>query len=156
MKEALGRFATGVVVLTVHEDRDDIGMTATAFASVSLEPPLILVGLSTASYVAEVLRRRDTWAVSLLAGDQKHVAGRFAVAGRPSGRLLLATLPHHRGPRTGALIVERGLAALECRTRRLVPAGDHTLVLGDVLGVDYMGPAEDPLVRYMGGYRGLA
>lgn len=155
LKRALARFASGVVVLTVRDGRDDIGMTATAFASVSLTPPLVLVSVDAQSYVNEVLHRRDLWAVSLLADDQRHLAGRFAVSGRPSGRLLLASTPHHRGSRTDALVVDESLAALECRTDQLVPAGDHTLVVGEVLRVDYLSPTARPLVHWSSRYHSL-
>lgn len=148
-KRAVGRFATGVVVLTVLDSldeelgtRDDLGMTATAFTSVSVEPPLVLVGVSADSYLTEVLERQDRWAVTLLAHAQKQIAGRFAMPGRPSARILLGGVAHHRGACTGAMIPEGGLAALECATHQRVYAGDHMLVIGEVLGVDYVSGSE--------------
>lgn len=144
-KRALGRFGSGVVVLTLLDSddaelgtRDDLGMTATAFTSVSVEPPLVLVAVAAESYLTEVLERQDRWAVTILGYGQKQIAGRFALPGRPSARILLEGLGHHRGERTGAMIPEGGLAALECRTDRLVPAGDHMLAIGEVLGIDYV------------------
>ncbi|HEU5160540.1 MAG TPA: flavin reductase family protein [Streptosporangiaceae bacterium] len=145
-------FATGVVVVTVRDDRDDIGATVTAFTSVSLDPPMVLVGIGADSYLAEVLDRQDQWAVSVLGAGQRALAGRFAAAGRPSARLLIADEPHHRGPRTDALVIEGGLTALECATRRRVPAGDHVLYLAEVVTVDYLAPATRPLVRVNRGY----
>lgn len=143
-KAAVGRFASGVVVLTVRDvadedlgTRDDVGMTATAFASVSIDPPLVLVGVGAESYLSEVLARQEDWAVTVLGHAQKAIAGRFAMPGRPSVRILLGGVAHHRGARTDAMIVDGGLAALECRTHQLVPAGDHLLVIGEVLAVDY-------------------
>lgn len=163
-KAALGRFASGVVVLTVLDvqdeelgTRDDLGMTATAFTSVSVEPPLVLVGIAAESYLAEVMQRQNRWAVTLLAHGQKYIAGRFAMPGRPSGRVLLGGVSHHRGPHTGAIIPDGGLAALECHTHQLVPAGDHTLAVGETLAVDYLA-GEDAagdragLVRFAGRY----
>ncbi len=140
-------FATGIVVMTVRDERDDIGATVTAFTSVSLDPPMVLVGIGRGSYLAEVLDRRDRWAVTVLGAGQRPLAGRFAAEGRPSARLLIAEEPHHRGRLTDALVIEGGLTALECATRTRVPAGDHMLYVAEVVGVDYLAPATPPLIR---------
>jgi flavin reductase (DIM6/NTAB) family NADH-FMN oxidoreductase RutF len=145
-------FATGVVVVTVRDDRDDIGATVTAFSSVSLDPPMVLVGIGAGSYLAEVLDRRDRWAATVLGAAQRPLAGRFATAARPSARLLIADEPHHRGRRTDALVIEGGLSALECATSGRVPAGDHVLYLAEVIGVDYVAADRTPLVRVNRGY----
>ncbi|HZB30820.1 MAG TPA: flavin reductase family protein [Streptosporangiaceae bacterium] len=146
-------FATGVVVVTVRDDRDDIGATVTAFTSVSLDPPMVLVGIDGDSYLAEVFDRRDRWAATVLGAGQRPLAGRFAAAGRPSARLLIADEPHHRGRLSDALVIEGGLTALECATSRRVPAGDHVLYLAEVVGIDYLAPATPPLIRVNRGYR---
>src|SRR4051812_29851433 len=112
----MGQLAGGVAIVTVSEDRDDVGNTVSTLMSVSAEPPTILVSLRSASYLAEVLLRTDRWAATLLADGQQTVASRFATPGRPSARLLLAGLPHHRGPLSGALVAEGGVAALEAET----------------------------------------
>jgi flavin reductase (DIM6/NTAB) family NADH-FMN oxidoreductase RutF len=151
--EAVSGFATGVVLVTVRDGRDDIGTTVTAFASVSLEPPLVTVCIGARSYLSEVLHRQDRWAATIVSSDQRALAGRFAAEGRPSARLLLASVPHHRGPHSGALIVEGGLAALECETRQRVPAGDHVLFVAEALAVDYADPAARALIRVGGRYR---
>ncbi len=151
--DALATFATGVVVVTVREGRDDIGTTVTAFASVSLDPPLVMVSVAEESYLSEVLHRCDRWAATVLSAGQRAVAGRFAAEGRPSARLLLAALPHHRGPRSDALIPSDGLAAFECETRHRLPAGDHVLFVAEVLAVDYVAPDRPPLVRVNRRYR---
>ncbi|GAA2093482.1 flavin reductase family protein [Actinomadura alba] len=151
--EAVAGFATGVVLVTVRDGRDDIGTTVTSFASVSLEPPMVLVGIADESYLSEVLHRQDHWAVTIVSAEQRALAGRFAAEGRPSARLLLASVPHHRGPRSGALIAEGGMAALECETRLRVPAGDHVLFVAEAMAVDYVEPARQPLVRVGGRYR---
>jgi flavin reductase (DIM6/NTAB) family NADH-FMN oxidoreductase RutF len=145
--EAVAGFATGVVVVTVRDGRDDIGTTVTAFASVSLEPPMVLVSIAAESYLSEVLDRRDHWSATVLGAAQRALAGRFAAAGRPSARLLIASVPHHRGPHSDALIVEDGVAALECETRQRVRAGDHVVFIADVVAIDYADPACSPLIR---------
>ncbi|MBA2415197.1 MAG: flavin reductase family protein [Geodermatophilaceae bacterium] len=151
-KAALGRFASGVTVLSVRDELDDHGITVTAFASVSLDPPLVLASVARASYLHEVLLRRDLWAVSVLAAGQRSIATRFSEIGRPSARLLLADLPHRRGPSTDALIIEDGMAALECRTEQRVDAGDHTLLIGRVLDVAYVADRGAPLLHVTGAY----
>ncbi|WP_246267716.1 flavin reductase family protein [Nonomuraea typhae] len=151
--EAMAQLAAGVAVVTVRDDRDDLGATVSALMSVSAHPPQILVSLASRGYLAEVLLRQDLWAASLLSAGQSAVASRFAAAGRPSARHLVAGVPHHRGPRTSALIVGGGVAALELETAQVVPAGDHTLFVASVLAVDYVTAALDPLVRLRGRYR---
>ncbi|OLT28341.1 reductase [Actinomadura sp. CNU-125] len=145
--EAVAGFATGVVVLTVRDGRDDHGTTVTSFMSVSLDPPMVLAGLSSSSYLAEVLGRRDRWAATVLSSGQRALAGRFAAAGRPGARILLASEPHHRGPVSDALIPENGLAALECETRQTIEAGDHTLFIAEILAADYITRERKPLIR---------
>ncbi len=81
------------------------------------------------------------------------MASRFATAGRPSARLLVAGTPHHRGEHTEALVIEGGVAAIEAETTRVVPAGDHTVFVAAVLDVAYVDPSLQPLVRVRGRYR---
>jgi flavin reductase (DIM6/NTAB) family NADH-FMN oxidoreductase RutF len=153
---AWAAWAGAVTVVTVADGRDDVGATVSAFCPVSLRPPLVLVSLMAGSYPAELFGRAarpvTRFAVTLLSAGQRALAGRFAAAGRPGARLLLDGVPHRRGPGSGALIADGGLAALECAVRQVVPAGDHLLVIAGVTGVPYVAEAGDPLVRFRGGY----
>jgi flavin reductase (DIM6/NTAB) family NADH-FMN oxidoreductase RutF len=151
--EAMAQVAGAVSVVTVRDGRDDVGTTVTTLTSISLDPPLVMVSLADGGYLNELLLRRDRWAASVLSAEQKAVASRFAAAGRPGARLLLAGTPHHRGPLSEALVVEKGVTALEAETTQVVPAGDHTLYIARILGVDYVDPAAAPLVRLRGRYR---
>lgn len=152
-KDTLARFASGVTVVTAHTDEyGDVGSTVTAFCSVSVEPPLVLASIGTLSRMYDTLDIQPLWAVSVLAADQRQVAGRFAVPGRPGGEVLLTGVPYHRGEHTGALVVDGGLASLECRTSQRVEAGDHTLFVGEVLAVGDPGTGE-PLLRFSHTYR---
>ncbi|WP_248958080.1 flavin reductase family protein [Sphaerisporangium perillae] len=153
--EAMRQLVAGVAVVTVHDERDDIGTTVTTFASLSADPPMVMLSLTSSGYLCEVLLRQDRWAASLLSGTQAVVASRFATPGRPSARLLLAGTPHHRGAQTGAFVIDGGVAALEAETARVIPGGDHTLFLAQVLRVDYVDPALPPLVRMRGRYRAV-
>jgi flavin reductase (DIM6/NTAB) family NADH-FMN oxidoreductase RutF len=156
LAEALASFPSGVTLVMVADGRDDIGTTVSAFCPVSLSPPLVLVSLSTESYLAEVLGRVDLFAVTMLAASQRMLAGRFAAAGRPGARRLLDGVTHQRGPASGALIPDGGLAALECATVQRVPAGDHLLLIASVLAVPYLAESGDPLIRFAGHYPRLA
>ncbi len=144
-------WAGAVVLVTVADGRDDVGTTVSAFCPVSAEPPLVLVSLLAGSYPAELFGREEEpvtrFAVTLLASGQRVLAGRFAAAGRPGARLLLDDVPHRRGPASGALIAEGGLAALECSAEQRIPAGDHLLVIARVTGVPYVAGAGAPLIR---------
>ncbi|MBH5336344.1 flavin reductase family protein [Streptomyces pactum] len=159
-RAALSRLAAGVVLVTAHDPEEgprgeDVGMTATAFLSVSLDPPLVMVSVRTGARMDELLERQPLWAVSILAEDQRQVAGRFAMKGRVSDRLLFQELPHTRGATSGAPLADRALAHLECRTEQRVAAGDHTLVIGRVLTAATPGTAEGPLTYFRGRYRRL-
>jgi flavin reductase (DIM6/NTAB) family NADH-FMN oxidoreductase RutF len=153
---AWGAWAGAVTLVTVADGRDDIGTTVSSFGPVSAEPPLVLLSLLSGSYPAELFSRPDEpvtrFAAMLLSAGQRMVAGRFAAAGRPGARLMLDDVPHRRGPRSGALIAEGGLAALECSAERLVTAGDHLLVLAGVTGVVYVAGSGEPLIRFRGRY----
>jgi flavin reductase (DIM6/NTAB) family NADH-FMN oxidoreductase RutF len=156
LSAALSAWAAGVTLVTIADDRDDIGTTVSAFMPVSFDPPMVVVSLITDSYPAEVLIRPSLpaarFAVTLLSSSQKLLAGQFAAAGRPSARLILDAVPHTRGDASGALIPLGGLAALECSVARRVPAGDHLLVISSVVGVVYVAEAGDPLIRFRGRY----
>jgi flavin reductase (DIM6/NTAB) family NADH-FMN oxidoreductase RutF len=149
-------WAGAVTLVTVADGRDDIGATVSSFSPVSAEPPLVLVSLMSGSYPAELFSRPDEpvtrFAVTLLAAGQRVLAGRFAASGRPAARLMLDDVPHRRGPGSGALIPEGGLAALECAAERLVTAGDHILVIAGVTGLVYVAGSGEPLIRFRGRY----
>lgn len=146
----LGRFATGVTVLTTRAaDGRPYGMTANAIASVSLEPPLLLVCVDRARDMHDVLRTAPHFALNILARDQEALSRRFAEeeTDRFAGLSLLDG-PHELPLLPGVV------AHIVCELREAVPAGDHTIFVG--LVVDG-GPRRDaePLTYYRGGYGGL-
>ncbi|MFI2203698.1 flavin reductase family protein [Streptomyces sp. NPDC020192] len=165
-RAAMSRLAAGVVLVTAQEPpldpddpdapgMEDVGMTATAFMSVSLDPPLVLVSLREGSRMDDLLAEQPLWAVSVLAESQRHVAGRFSMRGRISDRLLFEDIPYVRGEVSGAPLMGGALATLECRTEQRVPAGDHTLVIGRVLAARMPGAEGGPLMYFRGRYRQL-
>lgn len=162
----MSRLASGVVLVTAREEPldpddpqspsgEDVGMTATAFMSVSLDPPLVLVSLREGSRMDDLLEEQPLWAVSVLSESQRHIAGRFAMKGRVSDRLLFADIPYLRGEATDAPLVGGALATLECRTEQRVSAGDHTLVIGRVLTASLPSADGGPLAYFRGRYRQL-
>lgn len=159
---ALTRLAAGVVLITAQEPPldengrgEDVGMTATAFMSVSLDPPLVLVSLRNGSRMDDLLDEQPLWAVSVLAESQRHIAGRFAMKGRISDRLLFEDIPYVRGEVSSAPLIGGALATLECRTEQRVLAGDHTLVIGRVLSAALPSADGGPLTYFQGRYRQL-
>ena len=152
LADALREVAAAVALVTVADGRDDVGVTVSTLCPVSADPPLVSVALQGGTYPAELLRRVDGFAVTVLSAGQRAVAGRFAAAGRPGARRMLEDESLERGPRSGALIVAGGLAGLDCAVSRRVEAGDHLLVIGEVTGVAYVAEAGQPLVRFRGRY----
>lgn len=148
-RAALGRFASGITVVTAR-DRDgrDVGMTVSAFSSLSLEPPMILVCIDNGASVAPVLEHCETFAVNVLAEGQEAVSRRFAE--REVDRFDGVAV--RRGVHDLALL-DDALAHLECRVVARHPAGDHTILIGEVHATDLR--EGHPLVYYRGGYRRL-
>ncbi|GGY95495.1 flavin reductase family protein [Streptomyces poonensis] len=163
-RAAMSRLAAGVVLVTAYEPPldpegppgEDVGMTATAFMSVSLDPPLAMISLREGSRMDDLLDEQPLWAVSVLSESQRHIAGRFAMKGRVSDRLLFEDIPYVRGEASGAPLVGGALATLECRTEQRVAAGDHTLVIGRVLTASVPSADGSPLAYFRGRYRQLA
>jgi flavin reductase (DIM6/NTAB) family NADH-FMN oxidoreductase RutF len=166
-RAAMSRLAAGVVLVTAPEpsldpddpgapDGEDVGMTATAFLSVSLDPPLVMVSLRNGSRMDDLLDEQPLWGVSVLSESQRHIAGRFAMKGRISDRLLFEDIPYVRGEVSGAPLVGGALATLECRTEQRIPAGDHTLVIGRVLTARVPSAEGGPLTYFRGRYRQLS
>lgn len=152
--------AAGVVLVTAFDDEEGprgapAGMTATAFLSVSLDPPLVLVSLRTGSRMDEVLEHQPVWAASLLAENQRTLAGRFAMKGRLSDRLMFQETPHTVGAHSGAPLLDGALASVECRTEQRIAAGDHTLLVARVLSTRLESSDKEPLTYFRGRYREL-
>jgi flavin reductase (DIM6/NTAB) family NADH-FMN oxidoreductase RutF len=149
---AMGQYAAGVCLLTVRDGIDDVGTTVSSVMSVSAEPALVAVALTAAGYPAEVLEEVGSCALTVLAAPHAIVASRFSSAGRPSARHLLESVPWSRAPGSGAIVLDDGLAALDCRVAQLVEAGDHVLALLAVEHVPVLNPDARPLLRLRGRY----
>ena len=146
-RRVLGHFAAGVtIVTTVEDDGKPCGLTATAFTSVSLEPPLVLVCVDKRSDSHPHLHRSRVFAVNFLAVDHEHLSRRFAVSGGDKFDGLVV-----RHGTTGAPLLTDALGYLECRTVDVIDAGDHTIFLGQVEAADAR--EGEPLLYFRGDYR---
>ena len=157
-RQAVGAFTTGVTVVTTCDDSGArYGLTANSFASVSLEPPLVLFCAEKIARFHDAVLAAGSWAVSILAEDGEKTARWLATRGRPLEGQLEGLAHHHPGPATGAPVLDDALAILECVTTAVHDAGDHSIVVGQVVGVsiaDSRRPS-GPLVHYSGAYRHL-
>jgi flavin reductase (DIM6/NTAB) family NADH-FMN oxidoreductase RutF len=142
-RTTLGRFASGVTVITTVSGDTVHGMTANAFISVSLAPPLVLVAVDNRARLGTLLRETGRYGVSVLAEHQESLARHFA--GRPQPGIADPFVWQH-----DMALVEGALAHLVCRVAEAHPAGDHTLFIGEV---EYLDSAEGrPLLFYGGAY----
>jgi flavin reductase (DIM6/NTAB) family NADH-FMN oxidoreductase RutF len=154
-RRVAGRFATGIAVVTASLDGIGHAMTVTAFTSVSLDPLLVLFCAEKIARFHDAVLDAGTWAVSVLDEDSEKTARWLATRGRPlDGQL--NSIRHHPGPQTGAPILDDAMAAMECRTTAVHDGGDHSIVVGEVIGVSEPRPGSRPLLYYSSGYRHIA
>ncbi|WP_130014358.1 flavin reductase family protein [Serinicoccus sediminis] len=146
---AMGRFASGVAVVTSRLRGHDVALTVDSLTSVSLEPVLLLVSLHPEARVLEGLEDGSDFAVSVLTSVQRGTAEWLGETGRPLHDQL-GRVPHHQGPATGMAVVDDALASFECRTVDLREAGDHVLALGEVVAMDARPTDRPALVHYRG------
>lgn len=152
----VGRFATGVTVITtVLPTGEKHAMTCNSFTSVSLDPLLVLFCADKTARFHDAALASGAWAVSVLARSHQQVSRQFALRGRDLDTQFDG-VEHTPGPSTGAPVLTGSLAALECRTVSTTDAGDHTVLVGEVLGLLEPDPGAPPLLYFGGRYRALA
>lgn len=149
-RDTIGRFATGVTVLTWDDGTHVRGMTANAVSSVSLDPMLLLACVDRRGSAHEQLMTASSFAVNILAEDQAAVSQTFARHGIED----MGDVAHTPG-RTGAPIIEGVLAWVECEIAERFPGGDHTIFIGRVVDLQVARPEAPPLLFYAGRYRSL-
>ena len=146
----MASFASSVTVITSKGPDGVIrGLTASAFCSVSLEPRLCLVGIDNRSESIAAISDGGTFAINILASDQEDISRRFAskIPDKYEG------VSYRLGPESGAPIIDGVLAWIECKVHAIVPGGDHTIFIGEILD----GTANEgaPLLYFRGNYREL-
>jgi flavin reductase (DIM6/NTAB) family NADH-FMN oxidoreductase RutF len=148
-RAALRHFPAGVTVITTRDDQGQpTGLTASAFTSVSLDPPLVLVCVDHAATAYPALTRHGWFAVNMLGESQTHVSRRFATTAADK----FAGIAYREG-RAGLPILDDVVAVLECRVVHQYPGGDHTIFVGQVEGASVTGGP--PLLYFRGEYHHL-
>jgi 3-hydroxy-9,10-secoandrosta-1,3,5(10)-triene-9,17-dione monooxygenase reductase component len=149
LRDALGRYATGVALVTAALDGEPIGLIVNSLTSVSLEPPLISFCPSRSSITWSRMRRARRFAVNVL--GQHH--GDFVARATPPGSDRFTGVPWTPG-RGGAPLLTEALASLECEVATEHPGGDHWIVIGRVHDLR-ISPTTDPLIFFKGAFHAL-
>lgn len=149
-RSVLGRFATGVTVVTARDEEGrDHGMTVNAFSSLSLDPPLVLCCVDRAASMFHSLAIGQYFAVNILSATQEALSRRFS---NLDADTRFEGVGFSRGV-LGAAILDEVLAYLECRIVARHQAGDHAIIIGEV---QHAATGDDrPLLYYRGGYAQL-
>ena len=149
-RAALGAFATGVTVVTSRGESHGYGMTANAFTSVSLDPPLVLVCVKSGAEACDHIELNRCFAINILAEDQEPLSRYFSSKDRPRGRDAFRAVAH-RTAVTGSPVLDRVAGYLDCSLHAVHTAGDHKIFIGEVLalGAD---PGVRPLLFHGGSY----
>ena len=149
-RNALGTFSTGICVLTTNpEGYAPLGMTVNSFASVSLDPPLILWSIQDDSDCLGAFNKADTFAVNILAADQQHLSMLYAQKG--DHKLDAA---HYRLGKSGLPVLRGVITSFECKVWARYPGGDHIILVGQVTDME-TNPNKQPLLFSRGQYRQL-
>ncbi len=139
------RFPTGVAVVTVAVEGQQLGLTVGSLVSLSLEPPLVGIAISRQAALHELLREGGSFAASLLGETQDALSQHFARGVPPIA--MWHGIESRPGPVTGAPLLEGALGWLECRLTAEHPTGDHTLFVGEVVSIE-LGVNATPLIHH--------
>ncbi len=154
-RKAMGSFPTGVTVVTVASgDGTMHGLTVSSFSSVSLDPMLVLVCLNETSRGVGLIERAGAFVVNVLSAGQQDVSRWFANRDRPAGSTMFGGVPFEPGV-TGCPVLAGAAAAFDCRLWQLHRAGDHLIMLGEVVALVHR-PQLEPLIFHAGTYRRAA
>jgi flavin reductase (DIM6/NTAB) family NADH-FMN oxidoreductase RutF len=150
-RNALGQFSTGVCLITVKSDTEGaLALTANSFASVSLDPPLVLWSLQNNSDVFADYSRPRHFAINVLSSEQQALSDRYARKGEHQ-----LDQDHFVEGMHGSPLINNALVRFECAVEATHDGGDHTIIVGRVLAMSGL-EGGDPLLFYCGGYRALA
>lgn len=153
-RQVMGRYPTGVTILTTVRDGEPVAMTANSIMSVSVEPLLMLACVELASRFHDAVLASGVWGVSVLSADAQPVAAWLATRGRP-GQGMLDGVPHQVGALTGVALLDDAVSALECRTVAVYPGGDHSIIVAEVVAL-YLSRNDEPALLYHRGRYGVA
>lgn len=149
LRRVMGHFATGVTVITTR-DRDGApnGLTANAFISLSLNPPLVLISVDKGATCYACFELENGFTVNFLAEEQEEISRRFATKGADK----FTGLKWHPGS-NGAAVIDDAIGYVECKITACHDGGDHTIVVGEIVGASATG--ERPLLFFKGKYQRL-
>lgn len=147
-KQAMSYFASGVTVVTTEHAGHRYGVTVSAFASLSLNPPLVLICVEKSVRAHDVIPKAERFAINVLTEEQETVSNRFAA--KVDDRF--AGIATHEG-QLGVPLIDGALASIECRLHDTLAGGDHTIFIGEVVNTEIRDAA--PLIYFRSGYRGL-
>jgi flavin reductase (DIM6/NTAB) family NADH-FMN oxidoreductase RutF len=152
-RSTIGRFATGVTVVTTASGNRLHGMTANAIASLSLDPVMLLVCVEKTTHMHGLLLDSGVYAVNILTDHQEDVSRIFAKKGEPEEGTLRGV--RFRRGATGSPVIEGCLAFAECRVAEVLEGGDHSIFLGEVVEQGVVDEERGPLLFYRGGYHSI-
>ncbi|HEY5609825.1 MAG TPA: flavin reductase family protein, partial [Thermoanaerobaculia bacterium] len=147
-RDALSRFASGVTVVTTAYDGHWHGLTVSAFSSLSLGPPLVLVCIEKSVKSHNAIARAEKFAVNILRADQEPISARFASRAEDK----FAGIATHTGM-LGIPLIDGALANVECRLHETLAGGDHTIFVGEVVAAEVADG--EPLLYFRSAYRHL-
>lgn len=150
-RQVMGRYPTGVTVLTTVRDGEPVAMTANSIMSVSVDPLLMLACVERASRFHDAVLSAGVWGVSILPASAQPAADRLATRGRPA-RGMLDGIAHHLGALTGVALLDDSVSALECRTTAVYPGGDHSIVVAEAVALHLSDDDRPALLYHRGGY----
>lgn len=144
-RAAMGKFATGVTIVTTELDGEVQGMTANAFMSVSLEPKLIVISVANKAKMKDSIKNAGSFAVSLLANDQEEMSMYFAGQIKEKREIAFKSFD-------GMPVIDGALATITCDVHNTHIEGDHTLYIGKVRDIAIKEGEEKPLTYFSGRY----
>lgn len=149
LRRVMGHFATGVTVITtVDKSGVPNGLTANAFMSLSLNPPLVLISVDKGATCYSCFELQNGFTVNFLSEDQEEISRRFATKGADK----FAGLSWHPGS-NGAAVIDGALGFVECKITQCHDGGDHSIIVGEIVNAGASG--ERPLLFFRGKYQRL-
>jgi flavin reductase (DIM6/NTAB) family NADH-FMN oxidoreductase RutF len=151
-RDVMGRFTTGVTIVTVMENGVPHGMTVNSFTSVSLDPTLVLICLDKDSTTSNILNRSGRFTVNILTDKQENLARQFAESGNERDRFdgVEYTTSEEETP-----VLHNTLGNITCIVKNTVEGGDHLIFIGEVVDLEFTEEESKPLLYYRGKFKSL-
>jgi len=149
LKEALGSFTTGVAIAATSHNGQNVGITISSFASVSLDPPLILFSANRALKSFDYFLKVPGFAINILTQEQAELSNRFACSGGDKWSGVEGVEGEY-----GGIIIQPALASFDCKLHQMHDGGDHVIFVGEIVNL-FADSKQSPLVYYRSKYREL-